>query len=397
MRIEPCTIRLCAVLEKVRKEHPNQGTARRTPSGDLIAEVRQRLKECPYKDIKSLAFSFDGSMLTACLEILVHGKEQDLAKKAASVLLLRPRELTCSIGWSKLIKNYPDDLLESLIKSLSEIIGFGWTKEVKEHSELIPSWFLSQRVSEGIFKSYQRSRAWLNYDEYLQSNCLYPEYNIYVESWRSLLSQGNSLSLLKESPIRILVEYEKPENGHHQQAFCRNYLNNLYRDNKWDERIFKYIKRKFGVPQLRDQSSLIETPFWAEVKPDAIEAFRKWALMESIQDFFEGERAEFWKTYVAISRIKNAKSILENAGFMLDFGAFGVVEFKNIGNAAYIYPEEVFQSYWKRADAVLGVALFKDRKQTIRHWRYPGWDGRIIHRGDWKIEAMNRINTLIGS
>ncbi|MBW2031942.1 MAG: hypothetical protein JRJ31_23075, partial [Deltaproteobacteria bacterium] len=202
---------------------------------------------------------------------------------------------------------------------------------------------------------------------------------------------GAAKSLSKEDPGRLLAEYEKPENAQHLPFFCQHYLNALHQKVKWNDRILRFIKKKYGPPADQDSRDHMETPFWAKVEVGAKKAFKTWLMLVRIDEFFEGVRADFWRHYVKAGNVVDVKKILNGDGFMLDFGKFGVVEFKNIGNAAYIYPTEVFRGFWKKADYVSYGVQFKDRIKTIRHRSIPGWGGRIIHKGNWQDDTSSKI------
>jgi hypothetical protein len=331
----------------------------------------------------------------ACLEILVHEKEISLADKAAEVLIIRPRDHVISQGWLKLIHHYPHDLLEKVMRSALEAKGFDALTKSNKVSNRVTSWFVSSRLSEGILRDHEKLTPFQVLDDYLQGNFFDSEDGIFKEAWRLMLIKGSAGSLGRERPTRILEEYKKPENAHYVPTFGQHYLNVLGSKEKWDDRILKLIADKYGTPRAADGEEGIETPFWTKVKLGAKGEFKTWFMLQQIEEFFEGERADFWRQYVVANRVVHVKKILDGDGFMIDFGQFGVVEFKNLGNAAYIYPVGAFKTFWKKADYEKYVGRFKNKYETVRHSSYPGWDGRIIHKGDWRRETSIKIKTLI--
>ena len=81
----------------------------------------------------------------------------------------------------------------------------------------------------------------------------------------------------------------------------------------------------------------------------------------------------------------------------IDFGHFGVVEFAEIGNAAYLYPKSVFQSIVSRATMASGVVWLKEMDATIQSPSPgPTGTGRIIHAGDWQNRYTPWVRQLIG-
>lgn len=327
MRILTATIRLDAALTKVRREHPFLRPGEYDPPRTILDEVRDKLRETDEANLSDLAYSFDIIRVMACLEIVANDKGEDIAEKAARVLVMRPRDRVISAGWFKLIRYYPHNLLEDVIRLILEEKGFDALTRLKDISGRAPSWFLSKRLSEGVLRDYQGSDGFERLDAYLEENLLNPDDGLFLQVWRLLLSRGNARSLKKEDAGRLLAEYSKPEKAHYVPSFCQHYLNILKSLKEWDDRILELIFKKYGMPSDPDGHGVVETPFWAKVKPRAKTEFPTWLMMKLIDEFFEGERADFWKPYVAAKVVRNVKKILDGDGFMLDFGIFGVVEF----------------------------------------------------------------------
>ena len=396
MRIAPALYHLHTALEQVRERHPFRGQAPDTVSGSLIDEVREKLEASSFENLHALAFSFNIREILACLEILVHDRDNGIVKKAAEIFKIRPREQVILQGWFKLVKFYPHDVLEQTLKGIIGVKGFGILEKSEKVSSQAPTWFVSNRLSEGIFRDYQNSGHSENLDIYLSNNFLNVKDGIFKESWRTLLIKGNGETIKKEKSKRVLVEYIRAENAQYLQPFGQHYLNALKTRKIWAESILEFIVDKYGAPYAIDSGSDIETPFWRKVSKNAKSEFRTWYILKSIDEFFEGVRADFWKQYVQINKVERVKKILDGDGFMLDFGSFGVVEFKNIGNAAYIYPKQVFENYWGNSDFRKQPYWFKDKNETIRSRSFSGWDGRIIHREEWQIGTSIKINRLLG-
>ncbi|MBN1184115.1 MAG: hypothetical protein JXB49_17610 [Bacteroidales bacterium] len=331
----------------------------------------------------------------ACLEILLIDEEGEIPKKAAEVLKIRPRDNVILKGWLKIVKHYPHDLLEKTLRELMVENQFRAFVNANNISPLLPHWFITRTFPDGILHDYQISGNANNFDSYLKKNYLEENDGLFKAAWRCLLINGTSVSLKKERADRILFELIKPLNAPFHIPICQNYLNvltNIY----WDERILNFIADKYNPPISIDSGLDIDTPFWKKVNKRAKEEFNTWYISKRIEDFFEGERADFWKKYVPQNVVKRVKMILNGEGFLLDFGTIGVIEFKKIGNAAYIYPRNTFAAYWSRSEYSDRPDYFKNLEKTIRERSFPGWDGRIIHREGWQSDTASKINKLIG-
>ena len=365
MRIDVTISRLEAVLEEVRKVHPTKAEIQNVNPTPILDEIRLRLKETSYNNLEKLAFEFSSKKLMACLEILFIDKEGEIPKKASEVLKIRPRDNVILKGWLKIVKHYPHNLLEKTLRDLIVDNQFRAFINADKISPLLPHWFITRTFPEGILHDYQISGNVKNFDSYLKENYLEENDGLFKAAWQCLLINGTSVSLKKEKPDRLYSELLKPLNAPFHIPICQRYLNVLSRIS-WDERILDFIAGRFGPPISINTGLDVETPFWKKVNKQAREEFNTWYLSKQIEDFFEGERADFWKRYVPRNAVKRLKMILNGEGFLLDFGTIGVVEFKNIGNAAYIYPRNTFAEYWTRSQFSYKADFLKTGKNQLK-------------------------------
>ncbi|NQT55265.1 MAG: hypothetical protein HQ551_03455 [Desulfobacteraceae bacterium] len=395
MRIQVNISRLESALQEVRNAHPFRGNAIDQIYSSLIDKVREKLESCPFDNLSELAFTFNIREILACLEILANDRNVETIQKAAHILKLRPRKQVVLRGWFKLVSLYPHDLLERTLRDLITAKGFGPLEKNSKISSRIAYWFVSVSLSEGVFRDYKNASANKILDEYLSDNLLMAEDGLYHDVWRRLLTKGIAKLIKKEDCSRILSEFNKVSNATYLPWFGQHYLNALKTRDIWDEPVLELIERRFGSPSDKDRKSAIETPFWGKVSDPAKQEFRTWLMLRLIQDFFEGERADFWEKYVQANLVKRVKEILHRDGFMIDFGHFGVIEFKYVGNAAYIYPANVFAQYWVNSGRWYNPGDFKDKYKTVKHGSHPGWDGRIIHRDHWQSNTSKIIGRLL--
>lgn len=397
MIINPVCNKIDAVLDELRQKHPilrRRGTV--SMDETIIELVRKQLQQCSWDNLWSIAATFDVRKLLACFEIVVSDREGDVAEKAAEIIKQRPRDRFIEQGWFRLVVLYPHPLLEKLVKKLIEERGFKVLEQNKKVSDRVPRWFISTSLSAGVLDDYEQEDH-ENLSSFLSVNFLNEEHGLYKAVWREMLSKGSAASIKKESAKKVLEEFKKPENAQYLEEFCSNYLNQLKTIQNWTPNILEFIENKFGSPEPPDPNEPIETPFWKKILPPVKQEFRQWQMLREIQSFFEGERANFWRKYVEKGLINQVTRMSGVGGFMLDFGHFGVIEFKSVGNAAYVYPRDVFKSFWLLADYSTNPGYYKDRTKTIRHRHYPFWDGRIIHGGGWQDDTDKKINSLLKS
>lgn len=383
-------------LELVRGQHKSRKERYRGVTSSVIGEVREMLQGTQSDDIPKLAFSFNPQQLVSCVHIVALDKEGDVAEKAVKVATLRPRQEMIQEGWFGLVGSYPNNLLEKLTRGLIQLKGYSILENHQRVSNSVSIWFMSADLSSGILKDYAKTDQNLYFDAYLSEHYLNDETPLYHFLWFTLLTAGAKSDLLRQLPKRILQELENVQQSASRVKIASHYLNKLGVLDNWDDTILEYINEKYDKPKRLAEKTDLENRFWERVNDKAKEEFRRWLIRQQVESFFEGDRARFWRRYVDMAQVRDAQEILDGDGFMLDFGQFGVIEFKNVGNAAYVYPKDVFNRFWSRSRFADGHPRdFKELSKTARTRAIPEWDGRIVHPPGWEYRAEFRINTLL--
>jgi hypothetical protein len=387
---------LSIMLKKVRNQHPVRRGQIIGPEKSIVDEVRNLLGQTKPEHLKNLSFQFDSTRLLACVDIVATDREGDTAEKAIQVAILRPRDPMLTRVWLKLVVTYPNPLLETLIRNLIVIKGYASLEKQHRISNHLPQWFLSSELTDGILRDYRSVSENVTLDSFLVDHFFTTDHALYNAVWLKLLINGTAKDLRRQWPGRILVEMENCPKASDRRSIGRNYLNTLDGMKDWDKDILEYILKNWGNPGTSFDDKKIEHRFWHSVNDSAKEEFRRWMMLREVESFFEGVRAEFWRAFVNSGKIKDVNKILNGEGFMLDFGRFGVIEFKNVGNAAYVYPSITFREFWNKADLWTNKPsyFFKERSKTLRSKTMPGWDGRILHPTGWRYTAKERINLL---
>jgi len=388
--------RLENIIEKVRQQHPKRRSASAKIDSSLIDEVREILGQTIYDDIPRLVYTLNSDQLLACIEIVAIDRDSYTAQKAAYAAELRPREKMMSRAWFHLVRHYPNDLLEKVLKELLSLKG---SKPLVNHpkiSDRAVHWLINPKLSAGILRYYLSLADTNDLDSFLTDNLLKQEDRLYFFTWQELLLTGSQQGLTKQSPERILDIFNETLESLTRMKMGQNYLNVLEDFPNWNEQVLEYLNDKWGQPRSFDESGAVESRFWEGINRIPKQNFNKWVMQQAIEEFFEGERADFWRYYLERGKIFYVEKILDGDGFMLDFGTFGIIEFKNIGNAAYVYPKETFEFFQKKARFWhRGPSQFKDQSMTVSSSRLPGWGGRIVHPPGWEKRAKQRIDTLI--
>jgi hypothetical protein len=376
------------VLSEIRRKHQILKSSIHVVSQSIIEKVRIKLLASSNAELKKLATEMVPEEIRACMYLL---DDQEVSSKAADVLLHRPRKGVLIDVWTKWKQTYPGSpYLEVIVRGLIEKLGTAPLVESANAPQYVSVWLGDSLFTSGVLSHYHQTKGRTGLDAYLFTSKIKEEHRLFHAVWHQLLASGTGDQLLSESPDRILMEFVKPTTGGADKvAYGRHYLNTLRIQAKWYEPLLDFIVKRYGRPANPDQ---IEDAFWHGVDDDVKSEFLKWYITKQINDFFEGGRADFWRYFVKIRSVRDVRKILNGDGFMLDFGSFGVIEFKTIGNAAYVYPRDIFRRFWSTAQRYSIPSSFKERTKTVSELY---WDGRIIHSGDWQPHARARIVKLI--
>ena len=397
MRIECQISHLETALSNIRKMHPNRGEAVTRIGDTLIDKVRKQLEETSFGHLEGLAYRFGIREILACVEVAAHERVEETARKAGEILVFRPKKKALYRLWFKLKSLYPKHLLEKTIREMISRKGFQGLDEMPEVSPFVATWLISKSLDEGVLRDHQMRSSEKPLDPYLEENHISPDDGLNRAVWCTLLKKGSAKIISREKTKRIMEVFEDPRNAAESQKFGQHYLNVLERRANWKTPILEWIEKKFGVPTLDREHAKIETPFWRQVDAVPKKDFALWVMERRIEKFFEGERADFWKKFLRAGKVVRVQEILYGDGFMIDFDRFGVIEFKQVGNAAYIYPKSVFNDYWHGAQKHSQPWSFKDKYSTIRSAAFPSWDGRIIHKQNWQFYTTQFIQQLLSN
>jgi len=388
--------RLENIIEKVRQQHPNRRGTTAKISSSLIDEVREILEQTTHDEIPGLVYTLNSNQLLACIEIVAIDRETDTAQKAAYAAELRPREKMIPRAWLHLVRQYPNDLLEKVLKELLSQKGSESLLNDPKISNRAVHWLINSKLSAGIIKDYFSLADTSDLDTFLSDNYLEKTDRLYFLTWQEFLLNAARQGLMKQSPERILDIFNETIESVTRMKMGQNYLNVLEDFPDWNEQILEYLNYKWGQPKPIADVKPVESRFWEGVNRIPKQNFNKWVMRQAIEDFFEGERADFWRYYLDQGNIIDVEKILGGDGFMLDFKSFGVIEFKNKGNAAYIYPTETFNYFRSRAKILNKYpGYFKEKTKTVSSIRFPEWDGRIHHGQRWRQRTKQRIDALI--
>lgn len=389
IRVRRLTSHVEAALERVRAKHPTCGDALAADDHSRLAHLREILAATPPSDLARLAKTFHATDLSACVTIVSLDRDETIRSKAAAVVSHRPRSALLRHAWLSLLRYCPHRTLEGLVRSLLENLGEDVFIARCRGTKGAVEWLGHESVVEGLFRVFTRQATALKLDAYLFLHGLDKSQGMYSSAWDFLMSSGDIDHFVREGGDRILLELlAATQQGERLARYCTRYLNIMAESGHLYTPILELILRRFGRPADGD-TARHEDSFWTSVSDTGRAAFMQWLMKREISEFFsDDERSAFWASYVDNSSLRRVKRLQHVDGFLLDFGAFGVIEFKEIGNAAYVYAKEAFAAYWDRAYLMQRHTDFKDKTLTLRTW--PN-DGRIFHHTGWEERTSQTL------
>jgi hypothetical protein len=372
---------LLKAVEHVRRDHPDSEVSTKTVSADLINQLRTKLRSVHKSQLNSLADRLLPRELKAALQLLCMNEDELIHERADAVLHHRLRKDLVKPAWRFLLANYPLDRLESLLRFFLSHFGndcIGGT----EYGFRIQRWFSAKRLVSGLLEDFEEFprrdvEGWFRDARIPEWAQLRPAF------WRNLLCNA-SKNLINALGHEVLLDYARRETVSIQRGFAFNYLVQLGGRELWSAILLRWIRDQFGVPSRGNG----QTHFWRRIPEEIRLEFRRWINETTIRQFFDRVRDphgrfKFWEEL--IDEIEEAEVVLSNEAMLMDFGKFGVVEFSEKGNAAYVYGRTTFQRF-KMMNFLRSVNDLKD--QTIA-------EDRIIHRGPWEEKYRPKIKHFL--
>jgi len=374
--------KLLEVIKDVRRDHPDSEVSTKTVSADLLNQVRFKLRAARRDQLNALADSLMPRELKAALQLLCMNEDEIIHNRADAILRYRPRKDLVKPAWRFLLANYPVDRLESLFGFYLEHFGYDFIGGV-EYGVRLRRWLSAKRLVSGLFEEFSES-AKKDIEGWLRDARIPDWAQLKSEFWRELLGSAPR-NLIDAIGHEILLDRAQKETIAVQRSFASNYLIQLGGRESWSFIVLRWIRDQFGVPPKSEDGL---TPFWRRIPYEIRREFRRWVNETTIQQFFDRirdphGRFKFWKEF--IDEIEEAEVVLADAAMLMDFGKFGVVEFSEKGNAAYVYRRITFQRF-KMMEFLRSVSDLKD--QTVA-------EDRIIHSGSWEEKYRPKIKHLL--
>jgi hypothetical protein len=390
-----------AAAEKVAVRHTDrQSVPRKDPPSTEVDALRSALLGRPEEQIPPFALGLKPRQLHAAVILLTDGQVGD---KATEVLRCRPRASLFRLVWGRVRRQYPERRLTEALDMLGKQCG--WEEVTRDFSpgDHIRTWFASDgELASGAAREWESDHfdPGCPIDVWLEECGIPSGEAFHTATISEFLTKAKGSSLQAIDPRSYLSLLANQPTGIRAKAMVR-YLNELQGRGQWDRVVLERFHDWFHLPQPGDG----QNTHWSPVNPKSRSDFRAWYLARHIKEYFasfadEKGRAEFWLEFVkeeAVVQVEPRCQVPGSAKFLamgIEFRDFGVVEFGQVGNAAYIYPISAYREIvTSRSDQEWA---FKDRNRTIGKIGREKVDGRLEHHEGWQRKWRPRITRLIG-
>ncbi len=352
-----------------------------------LADFLEKLES---SDEKSAALLVDALRLSQ-LRVLAHylpnlDSSPKLFRKVLGCLRTRPDEGVSRQLWG-LLGRYCDR--SEVISALEELrVDEVWSNLMPPDLPELPSPLVDgRRIAVALSRDYvDRAEGWLGICPTWRS--LSPASS--PEEWEGLALGRHSLRYLitnvpltfeRESPESIIRWVDELLSTHEEiRQFSHNYLIAVSIP-RWSDEIVDFIVAVLGDPRLQPDE-------WRGLPQNVIDAVVLRINTSKLETFFleaagDRERFEFWKNFVADMGPRSEGRVAAGQGFF-EFPGFGVVEFMEVGNAAYIYRTADYERMLSRKS--ISNYMLKDPDACIT---------RILHYSGWPWRWEPQIRQLI--
>ena len=327
--------RLHLVSDQVSKLHPNTAVNPRAVSGDLLESLVRRLRECSDNptELAYFAANLTGREHRGLLSVLERS-DPDLSRLIERALADHLHERSVPHLWNIWQRVPLDRVVLSMLRLAAETFGTAKTVE-EDWRERVEGWLAGDPVSE-IVKWMGGESIRVEDIPNLIRSPLSDDTPLISEIWRRVLTTGAASQLLNED-AGMIKERGFSLGPTDVQDFGRNYLVKVP-PRQWDLELLKEIRRRYGLPDAIGS----RPAFWDPVPDPPKGDFRQFFIKRELADAFGGgsDRHKYWEGWLKDMRDVTSGVAGATSYAIIEFSTFGVIEFFEVGNAAYFYASE---------------------------------------------------------
>ena len=320
-------------LETIRKQHPSASEPILDFQTDDLTPLIERITQADPSQYTEIARSLTRHEAT----LLIHAYQRRLTDEAfasiTSVLELRPLPRQLSQAWF-VLRNHPD--LSPLIDGMRAIAqAIKLPKGNADiHLDRIHHFWQSPDIYNALVIDLADTplplEQWAHdsWNADIRPDAAFPIYN---RIQAAILVNGSREVLLRHPIHEIASWFNSVPNALYDDAAV-NYINCL-KESEWSDEIITSCVDRHGLPAAMGL-------FWSRVDKDKRLLIQRKVAAKLIGDFFDDvndpeDRFDFWRHYV--DQLIGITFPHSRSRVMLVFQKAVIVEFRDLGNAIYIY------------------------------------------------------------
>lgn len=370
--------RLQTAVIRAVELHPN--TAAQLPSLDESSLPALRRRVARAAESSSLLESLALELTPREVRGLVSGLDvwEDLREAVVSLLGMRLRPGHLPLLWRAWQRLPQLRELQGLITALPKE---SWQFLPAAYAALAPLWVASEQPGVAL-------QGWLDRQQMTHTDLprlggvgFMADTPLTRLVHEAVLTHGSAAQLRIEGDSTLVrLAREMPVDGS-RMLFGRNYLAR-FAPTDWRMPILEQIRKWYGLPRRPRLPR-----FWEGVAKETRDAFQQLFIRRTLERAFgDDERSRYWLRWAPSLDDAHEGDAGGTRYVVMLFQRFGVIEFFEIGNAAYFYDRTKAESFAARraySPADLKDVLFPRI----------GWfgDNRLIHRDGWSATADRMV------
>lgn len=366
-------------LRKIRLSFPSLDGGEETHLSRELDSLRERLAGIDEKALERAAYSFtQGDLRRMLLFLCLPDEDAFIRRKVERILSLRVSTGLLLEGITKLLVHYPARDLERLLAHLLTKRPELASGSLRSYEQVI-AWLRTGSLCEGIMETVLQVNP-ISLTRWFENQGMGEYLGVQEEVWKGLLRTGSREFYARRNPDELLL-YLRSAPRDLQMTFGQRYLALLEDRQNWHESVLSWVLDRFGLPETPEAAP----GFWNLIPEEVRQEFRLWAVGRRLEEFFQKEvhdpngRFAFWSSF--LEHIRDARASEDGSVGLIDFGIFFVIEFADVGNAAYIYPRSQLERM-RKALRDPGITQGWYRNLVLKD-QAAAWD-RIIHRSGWQ-------------
>jgi len=371
---------LAEACARVKRAHPAVATLVEADHSEFADELRARVTEAALEGeprLRALAAALGPREVRR----LVPGLRDWQDLRSAVIVLLRERARPTLVPSVWALWQTAPEVAE--IRTILAEFGerFSWGEAVtRDYEQYAPNWVSSAAPGEEI-------RGWLDARVLSVSDMpklagrpFRPDTPLERLVREAVLTDG-TVSQYRADGKESIARWRGELSPQKAVRFGRNYLTTMP-ESEWYRPILNWMETTYGLPRKPKLAA-----FWDPVPEPIRLAFQRIFVRERIQDLFRGDRTrrDYWLTWIDdMTDVFRCEAAGVEYG-ILDFGSFGIVEFFEVGNAAFFYPPKMLERMRAR-----DVSRPSDLK--VRYYpRFYPYRNRLIHQPGWQSRADTMV------